>query len=80
MMNHLDVSHLVSICVITYNSSKYVIETLNSLLLQTYHPLEVIVSDDCSTDNTPSICQEWVNRNKHNFVRCIFLKHLIMVE
>ena len=47
---------LVSINVITYNSSKFVLETLESAKAQTYQNIELIVSDDCSTDNTVEIC------------------------
>ena len=37
---------LVSIIVITYNSSQYVLETLESAKEQTYKNIELIVSDD----------------------------------
>jgi alpha-1,3-rhamnosyltransferase len=60
---------LVSIIVITYNSSKYVLETLESAKAQTYQNIELIVSDDCSTDNTVEICREWIENNKERFVR-----------
>lgn len=59
---------LVSIIVVTYNSSKYVLETLNSISRQTYSDLELIVSDDCSTDNTLDICKAWVDTQKKRFV------------
>jgi len=60
---------LVSIIVITYNSSKYVIETLESAKTQNYQNIELIVSDDCSTDNTVKICRDWIENNKERFVR-----------
>lgn len=60
---------LVSIIVITYNSSKYVLETLESAKAQTYENIELIVSDDCSTDNTIEICKNWIEENKRRFVR-----------
>ena len=60
---------LVSIVVITYNQSKIVRETLDSIYLQTYSPLELIVSDDCSGDNTISVVQEWVEDHRERFVR-----------
>jgi len=60
---------LVSVPVITYNSSKYVIETLESIKAQTYQNLELIVSDDCSTDNTVELCRNWIDKNKGRFVR-----------
>ena len=67
---------LVSIIVITYNSSKYVLETLESAKVQTYQNIELIVSDDCSTDNTVEICSDWLIENKERFVRT----ELITVE
>lgn len=58
---------LVSVAVITYNSSKYVLETLDSIKAQTYYNIELIISDDCSTDNTVEICKTWVGDNKDRF-------------
>jgi len=60
---------LVSVYVITYNSSKYVIETLESIKNQTYSNIELIVSDDYSTDNTIQICSEWITKNSAYFKR-----------
>ena len=60
---------LVSVPVITYNSSKFVLETLESIKAQTYQNIELIISDDCSMDNTVEICQKWVEQNKDRFVR-----------
>ena len=60
---------LVSVPVITYNSAKFVLETLESIKAQTYQNIELIISDDCSTDNTVELCQQWVEQNKNRFVR-----------
>lgn len=59
---------LVTIIVITYNSSKYVLETLESVKAQIYQNIELIVSDDSSTDNTVEICRNWIEENKNRFV------------
>lgn len=59
---------LVSIAVIAYNSAKYILETLESIKAQTYNHIELIISDDCSTDNTISLCQLWTKENKDRFV------------
>lgn len=67
---------LVSIILISYNSSKYILETLESAKAQTYQKIELIVSDDCSTDNTIEICSKWIEENKHNFIST----KLIIVE
>ena len=59
--------NLVTIGVVTYNSSKYVIEALESVKSQSYEDLELVVSDDCSTDNTVDIVREWISANKSRF-------------
>lgn len=43
---------LVSVLVTVYNQGRYVRETLESVLAQTYDNWEMIVTDDCSTDNS----------------------------
>ena len=51
---------LVSVCVITYNHASYIRQTLDSILGQeTNFPLQVVVADDCSTDTTRKIVQEY---------------------
>lgn len=65
---------LVSICVITYNSSKYILETLNSIEQQTYKNIELIISDDCSNDKTVDICQEWLDSHKERFIKTLILR------
>lgn len=52
-------SPLVSICLPTYNGERYLEESLNSILLQTYKNFEVIISDDSSKDNTVQICNKF---------------------
>jgi glycosyltransferase involved in cell wall biosynthesis len=47
----------VSIVMATYNGSKYIEEQLSSLIGQTLKPLEIIVSDDSSSDDTLEIVQ-----------------------
>ena len=65
--------NLVSIVVVTYNSAKYVVETLESIRLQTYENIELIISDDCSTDDTVIICEDWLKCNQGRFVRSSIL-------
>lgn len=57
---------LVTVVIPTYNGSKYIEEMLDSLERQTYKNIEVILSDDCSKDNTVSIIEMWIKKQKRN--------------
>lgn len=63
-----EVNPLVSVVVITYNSSATVVETLDSIKDQTYQNIELIISDDKSTDDTVQVCEEWLKENSERFV------------
>lgn len=65
---------LVSIVVVTYNSAKYVLETLESVKLQTYNRLELVITDDYSSDNTINICKEWLRSNKKRFENVLVIE------
>ena len=60
---------LISVLVIAYNSAKTIIETLDSIKKQTYPELELIVTDDCSSDNTIFITKKWIENNHGRFIR-----------
>ena len=68
------VSDLVSVVVVSYNSSSYIRGTLESIKEQTYPKIELVISDDCSTDDTIDISQRWVDENKDRFYRVIILR------
>ncbi len=70
-------SPLVSIVVITYNSSDFILETLESAKAQTYKNLELIISDDCSKDNTIKICRDCLKKNKKRFMNTELLESLV---
>lgn len=56
----------VSVCVITYNQERYIRKCLQSLVdQQTNFDFEVIVGDDCSTDGTRAVVEEFVDRHPH---------------
>lgn len=61
--------YLVSVVVITYNSSKFIVNTLESIKNQSYKNIELIISDDCSQDNTVEVCQKWLSENTQRFIR-----------
>jgi glycosyltransferase involved in cell wall biosynthesis len=53
---------LVSIALCTYNGAKFLSQQLDTLVNQTYQPLEIIAVDDCSTDDTFAILAEYAGR------------------
>lgn len=68
-MDNLFGKKIVTVTVATYNSAKFVIETLDSIVAQTYPNIELIISDDCSSDDTIRLCRDWLNRHKNRFLR-----------
>ena len=65
---------LVSVVVITYNSAKTVLETLESIKNQTYKNIELIISDDCSKDNTVEVSKKWLEHNSNFFINSTLVK------
>ena len=49
---------LISVVIPCYNASRYIKETINSVLNQTYKNIEIIVVDDCSLDDSYNIVKE----------------------
>ena len=54
----------VSIVIPAYNGEKYIKETLDSWLNQSYEKIEIIVADDCSVDGTVEILKSYGNKIK----------------
>ena len=50
----------ISIVIPMYNAEKYIGECLDSILAQTFTNFEVIVVNDCSTDNSPAIVESYI--------------------
>ena len=46
-----------------YNGASYLAESLEALLGQTYGDIEIIISDNASTDSTPDICQHYAQQD-----------------
>jgi glycosyltransferase involved in cell wall biosynthesis len=51
---------LVTFALFAYNQERFIAEAVRGALAQTYSPLEIIISDDCSTDGTFEIIQQEV--------------------
>ena len=54
---------LISVIIPMYNAEKFIGKLLNSIKLQTYHNLEVIIVDDGSTDKSLKIANEFALRD-----------------
>ncbi len=52
---------MISIIIPAYNSASTIVETLESIRVQTYTDYEVIVVDDCSRDDTVKVVKEWIS-------------------
>jgi GT2 family glycosyltransferase len=63
---------LVSIIAVCYNHERFVIESLNSVLAQTYSNYELILIDDRSRDSSVKLMEDWIRTNR---VNCTFRPH-----
>ena len=64
---------LVSIIIPVYNTEEYLAECLESLILQTYRNIEIILINDGSTDNSLSICKEYASH--YSFIKVFSQKN-----
>jgi len=55
---------LVSVIIPNYNHAKYLKKRIDTVLNQTYQNFEVLILDDCSTDNSRNIIEEYRNHEK----------------
>jgi glycosyltransferase involved in cell wall biosynthesis len=51
----------VSVCIPTYNAAAFLADAIDSVLAQNFSDFELVVSDDASDDETPSICRKYVD-------------------
>lgn len=62
-------NELVSIIMPSYNTGKFIAETLNSVLAQTYENWEIIIVDDCSTDNTDEVVAQFLSDERIKYFK-----------
>jgi len=63
---------LVTMIVLCYNQARFVVETLESVKAQTYKHTELIIVDDCSTDESVAVIGRWLQENQ---IECTFIRH-----
>lgn len=61
----------LTVVITVYNDGEYLRETLNSLLNQTLKDFIIFISDDCSTDNSYEICNEYAQK----YERIEYVRH-----
>lgn len=71
MTDNIKNQEKVSIITPSYNSEKYIKYTIESVQKQTYQNWEMIIVDDCSTDNTKEIVKKYMDKDE----RIILLEH-----
>lgn len=67
----------VTIVVPCYNLSHYLIEKLESVKDQTLFNLDLVIVDDCSTDNSIEIASQWISEHKDRFNRVMLIKNIV---
>jgi len=82
---------LVSFALLAYNQERFIREAVEGALAQTYSPLQVILSDDCSTDRTFEVMQQMaltyagphtiqLNRNERNLGLAYHINHVMQIS
>ncbi|CAG1021082.1 Putative teichuronic acid biosynthesis glycosyltransferase TuaG [Patescibacteria group bacterium] len=61
---------IISVVVLVYNSSMYLHDALASILAQDYYNIDLVISDDCSTDSSLAMVKDWARLNSDR-LHCI---------
>lgn len=62
-------NELVSIIMPSYNTAKFISETIESVLAQTYTNWELIIVDDCSTDDTDAVVRPYLADGRIRYIK-----------
>ena len=75
-------SYLFSVVIPVYNSEDFIESTIESILLQNYSDVEIIIVDDCSNDKTLQICKKYQRLNNNikiiNHIHIVIIIHMII--
>lgn len=64
-MNYSIIPQL-SVCIPTYNCAKFLRKVVESVLMQAYQNLEILIIDNCSTDETVTLAEEFISSSSRN--------------
>ena len=62
-------SDLVSIIMPSYNTGRFISETIESVFAQSYSNWELILVDDCSTDNTDEVVEDYLSDDRIYYIK-----------
>lgn len=68
-------NELVTVLLPTYNGQQYIRQMLDSIYLQDYRPIEIIISDDASVDRTIPVINSWVKDKCSEDFLCKIVKN-----
>lgn len=58
--------NLISVLILSYNNQQYILETIDSVLMQDYFNIEIIIADDGTEDFDKNFYEEYIKKNKGN--------------
>ena len=64
-----ELNDLVSIIMPSYNTGRFIKETIESVLAQSYPTWELIIVDDCSTDNTDEVVNQYLADERIRYIK-----------
>jgi len=64
-----------TVCISLYNYQNYIVETLESVHAQTQQPLDLVVVEDCGSDDSLAIAQDWLQTKAKRFNTVHLLQH-----
>ena len=67
----------VAVIMPCYNYANYIEEALNSVLMQTYKEIDIVIVDDCSTDNSVEVARNWLKEHGSEFNKVTLLKNRV---
>jgi glycosyltransferase involved in cell wall biosynthesis len=67
----------VTVIVSLFNYERYIVDCLESVLLQSLGDLDLLVADDCSRDSSAEICLDWMGMHSQRFRRCLLVRNTV---